>query len=122
MYRGLFYKWLALRPQITVDISDAADRKMVEVARVHSDQTIANLPQYFREHADLPYMLALFDFRLPQVDASIVTRQSYLPASQTYPIFRTKQKRQEKGVGSLCCEPFRGAWRAELIYASLPSD
>ena len=63
---GLVQKCLALQLQIGVDVDEAADRKMVEVIKVHSGQTVANPVQYFRENADIPYMLALFVSAFPK--------------------------------------------------------
>ena len=50
---GLVQKCLALRLQIAVDVDEAADRKMVEVVKAHSGQTIANPVHYFRDNADI---------------------------------------------------------------------
>lgn len=63
---GLAQKCLALRLHIVVDMDEAADRKMTEVVRGHSGQTIANPVQYFQENTDPPYVLTLFFSAFPK--------------------------------------------------------
>ena len=63
---GLLQKSLALNLQIQTDIQEARDRKMVEAVKVHSGQSAADPYQYFRENADVPYMLALFVSAFPK--------------------------------------------------------
>jgi hypothetical protein len=63
---GLFQKSWALNLHIQSDIQEARDRKMVELVRVQSGQSAGDPYQYFRENADVPYMLALFVSAFPK--------------------------------------------------------
>ena len=62
---GLLQKYQALQLQLQADIGEALNRKMVEAAKDHSGQSEANPIQYFRDNANLSYMLALFSSAFP---------------------------------------------------------
>jgi hypothetical protein len=79
---GLFQKWLALRLQIGVDVQVASKLKMVEVVKDHSGESKANPHEYFRENADVAYMLALFISAFPKWAQKIILK---MIQSQTKP-------------------------------------
>ena len=65
-FLGLAQKCLALRLHVWVDVDEASERKMVEVVKVHSGETIADPVQYFRENADPPFVRAIFFTAFPK--------------------------------------------------------
>lgn len=63
---GLLQKWMGLRLLVQVDMDEASDRKLLEVVKAHSGQTVADPNQYYRKHADVSNVLTLVVSAFPK--------------------------------------------------------